>query len=49
MGGSREHKRRRILNADYKRRLAAWERREPPKWAFISRWLWKKEKPKRTW
>lgn len=49
MSGSREHKRRRPLVADYKRRLAAWEKREPPKWRVISHWKWKNEKPKRTW
>lgn len=49
MSGSREHKRRRPLVAEYKRDLAAWKRREPPKWRFISHWLWKNEKPKRTW
>lgn len=41
MSGSREHKRRRPLVADYKRRLAAWEKREPPKWRFIARRKWK--------
>lgn len=49
MSESREKKRRRILKADYRRRLAVWVSREPPKWRFISHWKWKNEKPKRTW
>lgn len=49
MSESREKKLRRIKKADYQRRLALWESREPPKWRFFARWKWKNEKPKRTW
>lgn len=49
MSASREHKRRRPLVTDYKRRLAYWRACEPPKWRFISHWIWENEKPKRTW
>lgn len=49
MSASREKKRRRILKADYQRRLALWEICEPPKWRVLAHWKWKNEKPKRTW
>lgn len=49
MSESREKKMRRILKADYFRRLEIWKSYEPPKWRFIARWKWKKCKPKRTW
>lgn len=49
MSASREKKKRRIDKADHFWRLELLKSWEPPKWRFISRRIWKKNKPKRTW
>lgn len=49
MSESKEKKRRRILEENYRLRLLWWELSEPPKWRVIAYRKWKNEKPKRTW
>ena len=45
MSQKREKKRRRDLREDYLREMMWWVYCEPPRWRFISHWLWKKDKP----
>lgn len=45
MSASREKRKRAIERSRYEWELSQWRRSEPPKWAFISHWLWKREKP----
>lgn len=45
MSQKREKKRRRLARYDYQVELEFWRRWEPPRWRFISHWLWKKDKP----
>lgn len=45
MSQKREKKRRRDLREDYRWELYRWGYNEPPRWCFISHWLWKKNKP----
>lgn len=49
MSESREKKMRRILKADYFRRVELWKAAEPPRWRLIAHWKWKNNEPKRTW
>lgn len=46
MSQKREKRRRQRERALYAWRLHSWERSRPPKWRFISYYLWKKDKPK---
>ena len=45
MSQKREKKRRRDLRYNYRWELNLWRCCEPPRWRFISHWLWKKDKP----
>lgn len=45
MSQKREKIRRRLAGSDYRWELEKWRGREPPRWRFISHWLWKKDKP----
>ena len=45
MSQKREKKRRGCARYDYQLELALWHSCEPPRWRFISHWLWKKDKP----
>jgi len=45
MSQRREKTIRRNIRRDYQDKLTCWKRWEPPRWRFISHWLWQKEKP----
>ena len=45
MSQRREKKRRAKLKEAYNYQLELWVMAEPPKWKFISHWLWGRKKP----
>ena len=45
MSQKREKKRRRKEKEVYRWYLERWHSWEPPRWRFISHWIWKKRKP----